>query len=131
MKRQRLGALALTAATCTLALAQHTAPNTWTPLIGKAQGWPQDMEGRAIHMIHVPPTDLQMGSRGKVLFFGVSNTPNGPVLPTIWTPPMAWESDSGTFADSANELSYEAFCCGHTLMEAYLQAAISAAPNWA
>ena len=117
MKRQRLGALALTAATCTLALAQHTAPNTWTPLIGKAQGWPQDMEGRAIHMIHVPPTDLQMGSRGKVLFFGVSNTPNGPVLPTIWTPPMAWESDSGTFADSANELSYEAFCCGHTLME--------------
>jgi hypothetical protein len=68
-------------------------------------------------MIHVPPTDLQMGNRGKVLFFGVSNAARGPVRPTIWTPPMAWESDFGTFVDSANELSYEAFCCGHTLTE--------------
>lgn len=102
---------------CTPAFAQHTSPDTWTPLIGAKQGWPQDKEGRAVHMIHVPPTDLQMGSRGKVLFFGVSNTFHGPVLPTIWTPPMAWEADNGTFVDSANELSYEAFCCGHTLME--------------
>ncbi|MEO7453485.1 MAG: galactose oxidase early set domain-containing protein [Fimbriimonadales bacterium] len=107
----------LACATLTPVLAQHTTPDSWTPLIGAKQGWPQDIEGRAIHLIHVPPTDLQMGSRGKVLFFGVSNTFHGPVRPTIWTPPMAWDEDFGTFLDTANELSYEAFCCGHTLME--------------
>jgi hypothetical protein len=113
----KLGVVLLSAALFPLVFAQHTSPDTWTPLIGKEQGWPQDKEGRAIHMIHVPPTDLQMGSRGKVLFWGVSNTLHGPVRPTIWTPPMAWEADPGTFADSANEISYEAFCCGQTLME--------------
>jgi hypothetical protein len=112
----KLGLVAIAAISFSLAFGQHTIPNTWTPLIGGPQGWPQDTEGRAIHMIHVPPTDLQMGSRGKILFWGVSNTPNGPVQPTIWTPPMAWESSFGTFAPTT-QLSYEAFCCGHTLME--------------
>jgi len=112
----KLRMTALLAVLCACAFAQHTTPNTWTPLIGSAQGWPQDTEGRAIHMIHVPPTNLQMGSRGTVVFFGVSNTTNGPVTPTRWTPPLASESGHGTFTNTT-ELDYEAFCSGHTLME--------------
>lgn len=57
----------VSALTCT-AFAQHTTPNTWTPLIGGAQGWPQSRSGRAIHMIHVPPTNLAMGNRGLSCF---------------------------------------------------------------
>jgi hypothetical protein len=117
VKTFRIAAVLLGGAALGTAFAQHTAPDSWTPLISGKQGWPQDIEGRAIHMIHIPPTNLQMGSRGKVLFFGVSNTFHGPVTPTVWTPPMAWESDFGTFTDTANALSFEAFCCGHTLTE--------------
>jgi hypothetical protein len=98
------------------AIAQHTTPNSWTSLIGSAQGWPQDTQGRAIHAVHMPPTNLAMGNRGTILFWGRSNTSPGPVTPYRWVPPLSWENSNGTFS-ATTELDYEAFCCGHTLME--------------
>lgn len=39
------------------------------------------------------------------------------MTPYVWTPKMYWEAGYGTFAQTNNPLSYEAFCCGMTLMQ--------------
>ena len=98
------------------ACAQHTTPNSWQ-LVGASQGWPQEESGRAIHAIHTPPTNLAMGNRGRIVFFGRNNPNEDDVLTHGWMPPMYLESGFGTFNWAENELDYEAFCCGQTLME--------------
>ncbi|MDQ2986940.1 MAG: galactose oxidase early set domain-containing protein [Armatimonadota bacterium] len=109
--------LSVMAAVCAnVAVAQHTTPNTWTALIGPAQGWPNERSGRAIHMVHVPPVNPAMGNRGTILFWGRSNDPGDPVRPKTWVPPTYLESAYGTFGVTNNQLDYEAFCCGQTLM---------------
>lgn len=118
MNTKKLALTALAVAYAGSAVAQHTTPNSWTSLIGPAQGWPNERSGRAIHMVHVPPVNPAMGSMGTILFWGRSNSPGTSVRPHTWLPPMYSESGYGTFGRTSIEtpLDYEAFCCGQTLM---------------
>ncbi|MGI8923074.1 MAG: galactose oxidase-like domain-containing protein [Fimbriimonadales bacterium] len=118
MNTLRLAAASVAAALISTASAQQP-PTTWQ-WIGGAQGWPQERSGRAIHWVHVPPTNPAMGNRGKIIFWGRNNFGDSGVRPHTWTPAMAWESGFGTFGRTLPEpfsLTYEAFCCGQTLME--------------
>ncbi|MDQ2985700.1 MAG: galactose oxidase early set domain-containing protein [Armatimonadota bacterium] len=106
------------------------AQGSWSPLITPANGgWanlpdplPADpttyRAARAIHMIHIRPVNPAMGSTGKLLFWGRNNAGSAGVRPFVWDPfdltnPLR---PYGTFVLTSNQLGYEAFCCGQSLM---------------
>lgn len=83
------------------------------PVIGYSQGWPPTSEGHAVHMVHIAPTNLAMGNKGRLLFWGSrADTHSNPF---VWNPYGAgtygtWTQTGGT------ALNYDMYCCGQTLM---------------
>jgi hypothetical protein len=103
----KIAAGVLACALTTAGICQQT-PNTWV-YIGPNEGWPQERQGRCIFAAYVPPTDLDIGSRGSVVFFGRSNDSGGRVRPWKWSPPTYLEGGAGTFVPTGNDVSYELF----------------------